>query len=140
MKKILMALTNVGTYGDNPRETGVWLEELTSFYDVMTKAGYEVDFASDKGGIVPVDPHSLMADKRTMEIFHDPAFHAAALERTKKFSDVRPEDYAAVYYCGGHGAMWDFPKSKDLAHVRNPFTPPADTSPASATAKRASWH
>ena len=117
MKKVLIAETNYNTYGENPRQTGVWLEEITSFYDVLTKAGYEVDFASVKGGEVPVDPHSAQADPETMRIFRDPVFHKEALEETKKLSEVNPDDYAAIYYGGGHGVMWDFPNSEDLHKV-----------------------
>ncbi len=114
MKKILIAETNVDRYGNSSQPTGIWLEEATSFYDVVTQAGYEVDFASAKGGMVPVDPHSARADRRTMEIFQTEAFHKDAIENTKKFSEVNAEDYVAIYFCGGHGAMWDFPDNADL--------------------------
>lgn len=117
MKKILIAETNVSQYGENPRKTGVWLEEITSFYNVVKKAGYEVDFASAEGGAVPVDPASADADPETMRIFHDPAFHRAALEETMKFRDVNPSDYIAVYYGGGHGAMWDFTNDEHLQDI-----------------------
>ena len=117
MKKILVAETNVSHYGNSDRQTGVWLEEITSFYDVVTAAGYAVDFASPKGGTVPVDPSSAKADARTMEIFADPVFHKAALEETKKLSDVKAEDYIAIYFGGGHGVMWDFPDNADLQNL-----------------------
>lgn len=115
MKKILIAETNIDQYGnDASRKTGVWLEEITSFYDVVTKAGYEVDFASPKGGMVPVDPHSMHADFRTMEIYGDLKFHKAALEETKKLSDLHADDYIAIYFGGGHGVIWDFPEDANL--------------------------
>ena len=117
MKKILIAETNVDHYENSDRETGVWLEEITSFYDVVSNAGYEVDFASAKGGVIPIDPHSAQADSRTMEIFNDTAFHKAALEETKKFSDVNASDYIAIYLGGGHGVMWDFPDDSDLQEI-----------------------
>lgn len=115
MKKILIAETNMNQYGaDATRKTGVWLEEITSFYDVVTKAGYEVDFGSPKGGTVPVDPASANADPETMRIFNDPAFHEAALVNSKKLSDLRSDDYIAIYFGGGHGVIWDFPDNTDL--------------------------
>jgi len=117
MAKILVVETNVDHYGESSRGTGVWLEEITSFYDVVTKAGHEVDFASVNGGAIPVDPASARADARTMEIFADPEFHAAALENTKKLTDVNAGDYAAIYYGGGHGVMWDFPDNADLQKI-----------------------
>ena len=57
-KKVLIALTNVSQYGADKRATGVWLEEAATPYAVLKAAGFEVDFASSKGGAVPVDPHS----------------------------------------------------------------------------------
>ncbi len=115
MKKILIAETNMGQYGcDASRKTGVWLEEITSFYDVVTQAGFEVDFASPKGGAVPIDPHSMRADARTLEIYGDPAFRKAAMEETRKLSDLDADDYAAIYFGGGHGVIWDFPDDPDL--------------------------
>lgn len=114
MKKILITETNIDTYGDSGQPTGIWLEEATSFYDVVTAAGYEVDFASANGGKVPVDPHSARADGRTMQIFYDEKFYKRAIGNTKKFSEVKADDYAAIYFCGGHGAMWDFPNNADL--------------------------
>ena len=117
MKKILIAETSVNRYESADRKTGVWLEEITSFYDVMKKAGYEVDFASARGGAVAVDPASAEADPETMRIFNDPEFHKAALEATMKFSDVNAEDYAAIYFGGGHGAIWDFPDNAELQNI-----------------------
>ena len=115
MKKILIVETNVCQYGDNSSMlTGVWLEEITSFYDVVTKAGYKVDFGSPLGGKVCVDPASAKADDETMRIFNDPVFHKEALENTKKLSDLNANDYIAIYFGGGHGVMWDFPDNTDL--------------------------
>ncbi|MCC6094064.1 MAG: type 1 glutamine amidotransferase domain-containing protein [Eubacterium sp.] len=114
MKKILIAETNIDSYGSSAKQTGIWLEEITSFYEVVTKAGYSVDFGSAKGGRVPVDPASANADPETMRIYADPAFHRAAIEQTRKFSDLHAKDYAAIYFGGGHGAMWDFPDNTDL--------------------------
>lgn len=34
-----------------------------------------------------------------------------------KPSDIKPDEYAAIYYAGGHGAMWDFPDNKELADI-----------------------
>lgn len=115
MKKILIAETNMNQYGDNAsRKTGVWLEEITSFYEVVTKAGFDVDFGSPMGGAVPIDPASAQADPETMRIYSDPVFYQAALEETKKLSDLKAEDYVAIYFGGGHGVIWDFPDCEAL--------------------------
>lgn len=30
---------------------------------------------------------------------------------------MNPDDYAAIYYAGGHGTMWDFPGSEKLGEI-----------------------
>ncbi len=117
MKKILIAETNENHYGTSDRETGIWLEEITSFYDVVKRAGYDADFGSAKGGSVPVDPASREADPDTMRIYRDETFYREAIENTKKFADLKAEDYVAIYFGGGHGAMWDFPDNTDLQRL-----------------------
>ncbi len=114
MKKILMALTNVDHYLEYPeRKTGVWLEEAANFYKVCTEAGYEVVFASTDGGEVPVDPHSVNAEASVMEIANQAGFKQG-MKESIPFADVNPDEFEALYFCGGHGAMWDFPNNERL--------------------------
>ena len=44
-------------------------------------------------------------------------FRNRALGNTLRPDDVDANDYAAVYYAGGHGTMWDFPEAIDLGKV-----------------------
>jgi putative intracellular protease/amidase len=117
MKKVLMALTNVDHYeGHDERKTGVWLEEAATFYDVLNRAGYEVVFASTAGGAVPIDPASAHTDENTAKITASEGFRNG-MEHTEKFADLNAADFAAVYFCGGHGAMWDFPDNAKLQEL-----------------------
>ena len=36
------------------------------------------------------------------------------LKDTKKVTDVKSENYDAIYFTGGHGTMWDFPDAEDF--------------------------
>ncbi|MGN1381935.1 MAG: type 1 glutamine amidotransferase domain-containing protein [Eubacterium sp.] len=117
MRKILIAETSESSYGNSDKKTGIWLEEITSFYKVVKKAGYDVDIASPKGGKVAIDPASADADPETMLILNDPKFHDAAIDHSLKLSDMKEEDYIAIYFGGGHGAMWDFPDDPDLKRL-----------------------
>jgi putative intracellular protease/amidase len=58
--RILIIVTNVGEYEKVGFRTGLWLGELTHFWDVAEEAGYSMDIASPSGGYVPIDPESLM--------------------------------------------------------------------------------
>ena len=58
-KRILVVVTSAEEYSAAGYRTGLWLGELTHFYDVVTDAGHEVVIASITGGRVPLDPESL---------------------------------------------------------------------------------
>ncbi|HFI0030134.1 TPA: type 1 glutamine amidotransferase domain-containing protein [Streptococcus suis] len=118
MKKALIVLTNTEQYGEHERLTGLWLSELTHFYDELVKAGYDADFVSPKGGYVPLDPHSLtMMDDVDRTYYKDANFRNRALGQTLRPEEVKATDYELIYYTGGHGVMWDFPESVEIAEL-----------------------
>jgi putative intracellular protease/amidase len=106
-KPVLMVLTSHAQLGDTGKTTGFFLGELTHPLEVFEKAGVPVEFASIKGGEPPVDGLDL-DDPVNARYWNDPGFRAK-LAATKKLSALDPADYAAVYFSGGHGTMWDFP-------------------------------
>lgn len=118
--KILLVLTSQATMGDDPRPTGVWFEELSTPYYAFVDAGAEVDIASIAGGKIPVDPHSLEADGKnppSVERFLKDKAAMAKLEGSYKIDGISPAGYSAVFLPGGHGTMWDLPKSDKLANL-----------------------
>ena len=119
-KKILIIVTNVSEYKKVGFRTGLWLGEWTHFWDVAEEAGYTMDIASPSGGPIPLDPESLapgvLAELGTEKRYMDRAY-VDRLEHTKKISDIRVEDYDAIYLTGGHGIMFHFPESKTLQEV-----------------------
>lgn len=120
MAKILIALTNTPTYGDRNDATGLWLGEATEFVDEVSEHGFEVDYVSPQGGYVPVDPRSTKkayADANVFARYRSEDFQTRALANSLAPADVHPEEYAALYYTGGHGVMWDFPGSQGLAQL-----------------------
>lgn len=118
MKKILIIETNIPKYGKDNRATGLWLGETTHFYDEVISAGYEVDFASPSGGYVPIDPESFKyANEIDWKWYTDKNFREFALANTKKIGDLNPLDYVAIYYTGGHGVLWDYPKNAELKNI-----------------------
>lgn len=113
-QKILVALTSFEKYPDMNRATGLWLGEAVHFVKKVEAAGYQVDFVSPRGGYTPVDPHSLaMAEPVDWDWYKDKAF-MTRLGNTLKPSEVKANDYIAIYYAGGHGVIWDFPDNKEL--------------------------
>jgi putative intracellular protease/amidase len=114
VKKILVVLTGTEKYPNLNRATGVWLGEAVHFVKKVEAVGFEVDYVSPQGGYTPIDPHSLaMAEPVDWEWYHDKAF-MNRLGVTLKPSEVNPDDYAAIYFVGGHGVLWDFPDNEEL--------------------------
>lgn len=107
--KILMVLTSHDTLGDTGKKTGFWLEEFAAPFYTFRDAGAEVVLASPKGGLPPLDPKSDDPDAQTDATRRFKADEAARalLSATRKLSEVRADDFDAVFYPGGHGPLWD---------------------------------
>ncbi len=122
-KKILVIVTNAREYEKVGMRTGLWLGELTHFYDYAKDNGFELDIASPAGGYVPIDPeslaHDVLGELGTDRRYRDREF-MNLLENTKKAGDVEVEDYDAIYFTGGHGVMFDF-RDQDLAALTARF-------------------
>lgn len=113
-KKVLVVLTSVEKYPTLNRATGLWLGEAVHFVKKVEAAGHSVDYVSPQGGYTPIDPHSLeMAEPIDWEWYHDKAF-MNRLGATLRPDQVQASDYAAIYYAGGHGVVWDFPDNAEL--------------------------
>ena len=116
--KVLIVLTNIEKYSGIDRPTGLWLSELTHFYDVLVKNNISADFVSPNGGYVPVEPQSISnMDAIDWTYYQDEDFRNRALEKTLRPTEINVADYSAIYYAGGHGTMWDFPGSVDLGKI-----------------------
>ena len=116
-KKILVVLTATEKYPNLNRATGVWLGEAVHFVEKVERAGFAVDYMTPSGGYTPIDPHSLaMAEPIDWEWYHNRQF-MNRLGATLQPSDVNPDDYAAIYFVGGHGVLWDFPDNADFQQL-----------------------
>lgn len=107
--KILMVLTSHDQLGDTGEKTGFWLEEFAAPYFEMKDAGAEITLASPLGGQPPLDPKSDAEDAQTEDTrrFKADADAQVDLANTLKLSEVKAEDFDAVFYPGGHGPLWD---------------------------------
>jgi putative intracellular protease/amidase len=115
--RVLVVVTSVERYPGG-RATGLWLGEFVHAWDTFRAAGYEVLVASPRGGPTPLDPASLgrMVTDRSIREFHaDPA--RMALLDAQRLADVPDGGLDAVFFTGGHGTMWDFPREPTLAKI-----------------------
>jgi putative intracellular protease/amidase len=123
-RKILIIVTNTDEYQKVGYKTGLWLGELTHFWDVAEQSGFSMDIASPLGGRIPIDPESL-SHEVLAELGSDKRYRSRQfmdlLDNTKKVSDVNVNDYDAIYLTGGHGTMFDFRQNKDLESLMAKF-------------------
>lgn len=117
MKKILMVLTSHEKLGNTGKKTGFWLEEFAAPYYVFKDAGMAVTLASPRGGQPPLDPKSDEEDAQTdaTRRFKQDEQAGRELANTLKLTDINPEEFAAVFYPGGHGPLWDL--AEDAASI-----------------------
>lgn len=117
MARILLAVSSHDALGETGERTGYSVSEAAHPYNVFTSADHDVDFVSVKGGEPPaVVFDGEENDPEIIGFLADDTVRAK-LAATRAASQVRGSDYAAILYVGGHGAMWDFPDSADLARI-----------------------
>ncbi|KAH8920822.1 DJ-1/PfpI family protein [Atractiella rhizophila] len=107
-KKILIVLTS------HPRSDislgGWFLPELAHPYNVFKQAGYQMSFASIKGGEAPLDPWSIevstdQKDTESLEFLKTESVWKNTVQ-LKEFLG-RAQEYDAVFYAGGSGPIFD---------------------------------
>lgn len=121
MASILIVLTSHTVLGDTGRATGFYFDEMAAPYYALVDAGHVVEIASIRGGAAVHDPGSVKADPAerpaaVQRFLTDPAA-MAKLANTRPITAVDASRFDAVFLPGGHGTMYDFPESKDLARI-----------------------
>ena len=110
--KALCIATNHGVL-DLGVATGVFASELTVPYYVFLDAGMQVDLASPKGGIVPVEPLSMKGELRTPDddrLLGDQDLRRK-LMNSLAIGDLDFAGYDIIYFAGGWGAAFDLGQS-----------------------------
>ncbi|WP_405567301.1 type 1 glutamine amidotransferase domain-containing protein [Polaribacter sp. Asnod6-C07] len=114
--KILAVVTSTKTIGITGKKTGYELTELSRAYYVFKANGYQVDVASTLGG-----KPKVIIDNDDMGAY-DFAFlnDKIAQQKTNNtiaMKDVIADNYDAIYFVGGKGAMFDFPNDKSIQNI-----------------------
>ncbi|MFK8003065.1 MAG: type 1 glutamine amidotransferase domain-containing protein [Polyangiales bacterium] len=110
--RVLFVLSTHDTMAGEP--TGAFLPELAHGFLVFEEAGWAVDFVSPNGGRIPL--YAGDDDERS-QAFMQREELVARLHRSMTPADVDASAYAAIYFVGGHGTMWDFPNQPALASL-----------------------
>lgn len=114
--KILAVVTSTRTMGETGKSTGYELTELARAYYVFQANGFEVDIASPLGGKPPVVIDDEDMGAYDFAFLNDTiAQHKTA--HTIPLKDVIRQDYKAIFFVGGKGAMFDFPDNEDIQSI-----------------------
>ncbi|MDH6252428.1 putative intracellular protease/amidase [Chryseobacterium sp. H1D6B] len=113
-KKVLFVITSHDELGNTGQKTGFWTEELAAPYYALSDKGVEITLASPKGGQPPIDPKSEDPSSQTdaTRRMDNDGVLKEKLKNTHKLSEVKSEDFDAVFYPGGHGPLWDLAEDK----------------------------
>lgn len=121
--KILIVLTSHSELGNTGKKTGFWIEEFAAPYYTLTDAGAEITLASPKGGQPPIDPKSAEPDAQTeaTKRFNADTELQQLLANTLVLSEVKANDFNAVFFPGGHGPLWDLSNDADSIRLIQEF-------------------
>lgn len=124
MSKILFVVTGADrlTLADGTTHpTGFWAEEAVAPYEAFRAAGHEIVVATPGGVVPPVDQGSLTPEMNGGRENADRIAKAlrsfTELQRPVRLEDVRLDEYAAVFYPGGHGPMEDLAVDPDSGRL-----------------------
>ncbi len=121
--KILIVLTSHADLGDTGQKTGFWVEEFAAPYYVLADAGADISIASPLGGQPPVDPKSEAPDAQTnaTKRFYKDFEAIEKVAYSMKLSEVKKEEFDAVFYPGGHGPLWDLANDENSIQLIEDF-------------------
>ncbi|MDQ0083877.1 putative intracellular protease/amidase [Variovorax boronicumulans] len=134
LKPVLMVLTSHDTKGATGEPTGFYLGELTHPLAELEAAGVPYELASIQGGEPPVDGLDFQ-DVVNVRYWTDLGFRER-LSRTQRLGDIDASKYSAIFFAGGHGAMWDFPRVRTSRASPAKSTKPVAWSVRCATVPR----
>jgi len=112
--RILAVVTSTAKAGEDVA-AGLELTELSRAYYTFVANGFEVEIASPKGARPPVRMDDELID--VDYAFLNDADAQQRLSNTLPLANVDPSRYSAVYFVGGKGTMFDFPRNPEVQRV-----------------------
>lgn len=126
--KVLMIASNPSVSKTTGWPIGVWYAELAHPYWVFSEAGYTVEIASLEGGEIKFDGFSDPEDASKYAAFDyvslgfkKDAAKMALTKNTLKLAEVNPNNYKAIFLCGGQGPMFTWYKNAEIANFFTQF-------------------
>ncbi len=120
-KRVLLIAANPAISALTGQAIGVWAAELTHSYYEFTEHGYQADIISPDGGKLEFDAYSDPRDESgysasdliSMGFINTPRLMSLT-ENTKSLDEVNPDQYDAVFVCGGQSPAYTFINNEKL--------------------------
>src|SRR5262249_34209669 len=121
-RKALISITSYhGVIYPDGTKTGLFYTEAFHPFEVLTKAGYEVDLASETGsfGVDDLSKTPQFLNGEDKVAFDNPRhpFNVKLNSQLKRAADIRKEDYSVFFASAGHAALYDYPTAKGLQAI-----------------------
>ena len=127
VRTVLAVVTSHDRFDNVDKRTGLWLGELTHFHErIRGRATRWTSSARRAARCRSTRTASGMrgGPQGANRAFQSDPQTRALLEDSRRPDEVSPGDYAAIYFAGGHGAMWDFPDDPGLIALAEGDPPP----------------
>lgn len=114
-KRIALIAANPAVSKQTGWPIGFWWAELSHPYWEFTESGYEVEIFSPEGGALKSDAYSDPEDASGYSAsdilslgFKKSPKHAALIESTKPITELKMDDFDAIFVTGGQSPMYTF--------------------------------
>lgn len=112
-KRILIVSTNTDSVGLS--KSGSFLREIAYPFKYFINQGYQVDIVTPKGGVAAI--YQRENENEDLIKIRDSEEFISATENTLSANEVRPGDYVAVFYPGGHGQYFDVVDNEGISSI-----------------------
>lgn len=116
MKKVLIPVTNHATLGDTEQANGTFAPELTHVLKQLMDHGIGYDIASIQGGKAPLYGTDMEGDEVNERVLMDEEFQSK-INNTLPVSEIKGDDYDAIFYPGGFGLLTDLANDDSFAQI-----------------------
>lgn len=121
-RKALISISSYhGVIYPDGTKTGLFFTEALHPFEVLTRAGFDVDLASETGtyGLddLSLTDQFLAGDDKA--VFQDPnhPFNVKLNAQLKKAADLNSDEYGLFFGSAGHAALYDYPTARGLQLV-----------------------
>lgn len=115
--KVLLVVTNCGQPNRKGEPTGFFLQEVIFACAKFDDNKVQFDFASPKGGKAPYFSGWNIQSPALRQLYLEKPEFMQRFDRTLAPAQVKAEEYGAIFFMGGYGALFDFPASDALQRI-----------------------